>query len=139
MPSDTVTVKKSTGLTSDQLKDLIAMADRANKDPTLAGYVDNPSMAVFIGQELVGFFSPRKTSYQGKPHWRAGALWTEPKHRHKGVMKKALEEFFATHHPCLSWIEDTNGASIKLFLRLGFKKGPKRDLEDTPGHWYTKS
>jgi RimJ/RimL family protein N-acetyltransferase len=59
-------------------------------------------------------------------------------HQGKGIMSQVLSAFFTTHQPALSWIEDTNTASIALFKSLGFTKAKARDDGDRPGHWYLK-
>jgi RimJ/RimL family protein N-acetyltransferase len=88
-------------------------------------------------EEPIGFYTPKKQNLLGKDHWRAGIIFISSRFQGQGIMKKVLGDFFATHQPGLSWIEDANAASIRLFTSLGFTQFKRRDSDDgRPGHWY---
>lgn len=87
----------------------------------------------------VGFISPHRQSMQGQNHWRAGAVFLDPKYRGKGIMAQVLQEFFATHQPGLAWIDAKNHSSQQLFKRLGFVQYKVRHGSTGQlGHWYVK-
>lgn len=91
-----------------------------------------------VQQEVIGFMSPKRQSYRGTNHWRAGAIFTVPKYRGRGLMFAALLEFFTKHQPGLSWIDDANHPSIELFKKLGFVKDKQRSHDGYDGHWYSR-
>lgn len=84
--------------------------------------------------EIAGFFTPKTTNILGVNYHRAGTLYTAKKYRKKGVMEKALGDYFKKHMPALSWIEEGNVASTALFKKLGFVK----DKPHVGGHWWKK-
>jgi RimJ/RimL family protein N-acetyltransferase len=90
-------------------------------------------------EQPVGFYTPKKQNMKGVDHWRAGTLFILKDYQGKGIMSAVLKDFFESHQPGLSWIEDTNNASIALFKSLGFKRDKARnDGDDHPGHWWVK-
>ena len=86
----------------------------------------------------VGFFSPYVYDLLGERYWRAGPLYLKSEERGKGIMRLALKDFFASNKPGLAWIDDTNKASIKLFVGLGFTRHSAHPGRNgAKGHWYT--
>lgn len=86
----------------------------------------------------VGFYTPKQQTIDFIQYWRAGTLFLCKKAEGKGIMHTVLKEFFATHHPGLAWILDSNDRSINLFMSLGFTRGKfKASQEGEPAHWWT--
>ncbi len=95
-------------------------------------------MVILFDDEVIGFYSPQTTSVKGVRHHRAGALFLVAKMRGKGIMEYVLREFFTTHSPGFSWIDDSNSGSIALFKRLGFKQSKAKEHDGHRGHFYLK-
>lgn len=123
-----------------------AVMNESSTDPFLFGYgkEDVPKercIVILYGSSEVpiGFYTPRKQNVKGKDHWRAGTLFIQKAYQNKGIMYSVLNEFFSTHLPGLSWIDNTNTKSIKLFKKLGFIEGKARTDDDgSEGHWWVK-
>lgn len=93
--------------------------------------------AIICEEVVVGFISPKRQMFHGSTHWRAGALYVTPQQQGKGIMSRVLHDFFTTHSPGLTWIDDSNRASISVFRKLGFIMDKARNGKDgEPGHWY---
>lgn len=139
-----VTVMRAEELPTDQLDAWGELLHMAGQDP----YLDNGDgslrsahqrMAI-LHDGVVGFFSPFQQCHQGRDYWRAGPLYLMQGMRGQGIMRQALQEFFASHTPGLTWIDDTNEASIRLFTFLGFvKQGPQRAQNGGMGSWYVQA
>lgn len=87
----------------------------------------------------IGFYCPKKQNWAGVDYYRAGLLFLCKAEQGKGIMQAALKEYFETHQPGLSWIEDSNTRSINLFKTLGFVQSkPKMGWSRLPGHWWVK-
>lgn len=134
-------VINSNKLTAELKKQFDEVLKQAGRDKFLGeDYIESTSgHKVIIDQKenkVVGFFTPRASGRRGEKWWRAGALFLIQQARGQGVMEKVLAEFFATHYPALSWIDDTNVKSIALFKRLGFKKERAMESDGHMGHWY---
>lgn len=145
MTLNKVNVVSHTKLTKPQLADLQHVMALAKKDPFLETPDDeviregDDRAAILLNAQVVGFFSPSKTSFLGVRHHRAGALYLLPEYRGKGIMREALSAYFATKTPALSWIADNNAASQKLFKALGFVQNKaKAGQGGEAGHWYLK-
>lgn len=137
-----VTVKREKELLPEHKRELALVLDQAEQDPFLKGDESvlrhNPSRRAIVwrNEEVVGFFSPEKTSFKGLKCWRPGALYLLPSYRGKGIMEEVLKHFYAEYSPGLAWIDDTNNRSINLFTKLGFVKDKEREFEGKKGHWY---
>jgi L-amino acid N-acyltransferase YncA len=134
-------VINSDRLTAELKKQFDEVLKKAGQDKFLGeDYIKSTSShKVIIDQKenkVVGFFTPRATGRKGEKWWRAGALFLIQQARGQGIMEKVLAEFFATHHPALSWIDDANVKSIGLFKRLGFEKERAMESDGCMGHWY---
>lgn len=145
MKPEEIKVVSNSSLNSEQEKDLDKLLSLARKDSFLGdndevGDITKHRLVILYGdkEEMVGFLTPKKQSFKGVNHWRAGALFTIPKYRGKGIMFKALESFFKTHQPGISWIDDKNTASVALFKKLGFIKDKEREHDGAIGHWYIR-
>lgn len=141
-PIKTQDLKK---LSEPQRKLFQKVLQEAAKSPFLGGdeetsVAKRPKCVVILygaKEEPVGFYTPKKQNLLGKDHWRAGIIFLAERFQGKGIMSATLRSFFATHQPGLSWIEDANAASIRLFTSLGFTQFKRRDSDDgRPGHWY---
>ena len=122
---------------------LLAALRLAKQDPFLATSKaeelrgGETRQVILYHSEVVGFFSPRQQSYEGKPHWRAGALFLLPAWRKQGIMNWVLRDFFHKHPRGLVWIDDKNTASLRLFTGLGFERAQfRKGIDGEPGHWY---
>ena len=134
-------VINSNRLTVELKKQFDEVLKKAGQDKFLGeDYIKSTSgHKVIVDQKenkVVGFFTPRSSGRKGEKWWRAGGLFLIQEARGQGVMEKVLAEFFATHYPALSWIDDDNAKSIALFKRLGFKKERAMESDGNMGHWY---
>lgn len=123
----------------------LGMLEEAGANAFLSGQQFDTTEASLIqvvmdSNQPIGFFTPRKQDWKGKPHWRAGALFLMKEQRGQGHMKEALAGFYGTKKRGLAWISDENVASQNLFSSLGFTVDKQRlDADGTPGHWWVKS
>lgn len=98
------------------------------------------SVVILYGntEEPVGYYTPKSQTYEGKRYWRAGTLYLLSRYRGKGIMQAALADYFDSKPRCLSWIEDANTDSVRMFTSLGFTKAKPKVYTERPGHWYVK-
>lgn len=124
-------------LTSKQQKQRDVLIQEAIDDPFLGQDIKAPADYILLLDDVaVGFFSPYATKYKNAKHYRAGALYLTSAARGKGLMSRALTEYFQTHRPGLAWIEDSNHPSNALFKNLGFVKDKAKSYADWEGHYY---
>jgi RimJ/RimL family protein N-acetyltransferase len=144
--SSTITTKPLEKLTDEQKTSFQKVLKEAAQNKFLGGDEEKVipkkrCIVILFGEktEPVGFYTPRKQNLLGVNHWRAGTLFVLKSHQGKGIMKQVLADFFASHQPGLSWIEDSNMASTALFRSLGFRRDKERsDDPDRPGHWWIR-
>lgn len=79
-----------------------------------------------IDGELVGFAIPRRES---DGYFRTGPIYVRPKYRNKGIASNFVSSFFK-HRKGRAYIDVTNKASQKIFIKNGFIKTNKTILVD---------
>jgi predicted acetyltransferase len=128
-----------------QQKQWELVVKEASLDPFIGGdwlkcILDEPGekpICFFKDGNLLGFMIPRQEMTKSrKLYWRSGAVYLMKIHRGKGIIGQILYDFFYDHHPAISWIDDRNAASIKLFTGLGFVAKGKYEDVGGDGHWY---
>lgn len=140
-----ITTQPKVELVGADTDELEAIVKEAAQDPYLRdddGNVpfDQHRTAILLDGAVVGFLSPYIFTMSGERYWRAGPLYLTPSVRGKGFMREVLLAFFDTHYPGLTWIDDTNKASIKLYVSLGFTRhSPWPAANGGQGHWYTQT
>ncbi len=124
-----VTVINQNKLSDDQQKQFDKVLKSATQDSFLGDDEDEvirkgKKRMVIVHEDgnVAGFYSPYSTNVKGTTHWRAGALYLMQNYRGRGIMESVLKEFFDTHTPGISWIDDKNAKSIALFKKLGFEQ-----------------
>lgn len=91
---------------------------------------------IVIGETVVGFFEHGRVSFNGVPYYRTNRPYTALAHRGHGYMTKALVEWYANRRPAMSWIDDENLSSIRLFQNVGFRKVEAFHNKHRDGHFY---
>lgn len=128
------------GAAAEQLDKIVNAAGQDNYLNDGEGTVPNHEFreAIMLEGVVIGFFSPYVYDLMGERYWRAGPLYLLPNYRKQGLMRKALKDFFHRNKPGLAWIDDTNKASIQLFVKLGFTRKMAHPARNGgQGHWYT--
>jgi 8-oxo-dGTP pyrophosphatase MutT (NUDIX family) len=82
---------------------------------------------------IVGFLRPFIMEYKNKSYFRSGTIYLLPSYRGKGLMFYILQKTFNGKRG-ISWINNSNLPSQKLFLKLGFVKKDKFN----DGYFYIK-
>lgn len=132
----------TTALSKPQAAAFEVILEESAKDPWLGGSVEDiikrPTVVVITDNDIpIGFFCPKRQSWDGVNHWRAGALYLTRSKRGQGIMRQVLRKFFNAHMPGLAWIDDRNTGSLHLFEGMGFKRSKARPGADgEPGHWW---
>ena len=141
----TITTQLHTSLQGEQAEALSQLVKAAEGDTFVSdGKNQVPKgenrTAILKDGVVVGFLSPYPFVLQTEMYQRAGPLYLAPEHRGQGIMREALRDFFKKHTPGLAWIDDTNEASIKLFVSLGFTRHSAWPAANGgEGHWYTQT
>lgn len=126
-------------LTPEQKQKLNSLLDQADSHPEFSGggYVkgeekDKQRLVAIIGDEVVGFMTPRFQQESG--YWRAGAIFIDPEHQGRGYAAQMLGSFFedSKHLPARVWISNTNKSSQGAFSKAGFIKDKEKNLSDDP-------
>ena len=116
-------------------QDLLALG---NKDPEIEGFVDPEDVSkkragIYIGDDLVGFMTPRKEPDGG---WRVGAIYIRPENRGKGIAPSAIAKFFEDKDASPVPIGLTNSSSQSAFAKAGFALlDPDKVLTDESDGW----
>jgi len=138
-----ITTARALDLQGAAAEQLDAIVNAAGQDTYLndgQGSVPNHEYreAILKDGVVVGFFSPYMQDLLAERYWRAGPLYILPALRKQGIMRKALSDFFSRNKPGLAWIDDSNKASIQLFVKLGFTRHSAHPGRNgNSGHWYT--
>jgi len=141
-----ISFKKLKDLNDYQLKELNSLTDEADAHEEFSGFnlvkgqeYDSRRIVFLLGDNVVGFMTPREETRFGKNRWRTGAIFVSKNFRGMGIAPKAIKEFFKDKKG-YSWISNQNKASQNAFSSAGFIKGEERNVGDSPldqGHnWY---
>lgn len=79
-------------------------------------------LPIMKGDKIVGFLSPKTTSYKGQSYHRTGAIFVMSAYRGEGLASKAIREFYVHKERGLAYIEVGNVRSQRAFEAAGFVK-----------------
>lgn len=116
-----------------------ALLLEANNEPFFYGNPLDPNaprMVVVIDEFVVGFFEIGTMEYEGRSYYRTNRPYTKKDCRGKGYMLDALKSWYNRRRPALSWIDDDNLSSIRLFQNLGFVSKQALFHKNKHGHLY---
>lgn len=118
----------------------------ADQNPEISGFVhpgqDRQRAGIYLGDQLVGFMTPREE--RNNKGWRVGAIFIKPESKGLGlnIGSKAIAQFFADRKAAPVPISTTNMASQKAFEAAGFKREESYPdiVEDDGwiGQWWVK-
>lgn len=91
---------------------------------------------VIVDDQVIGAFEHGKIEFEGKSYFRTNRPYTKKEFRGKGYMLEALKFWYVHRRPAMSWIDDENISSIRLFQNLGFRKYKALFHKDKNGHFY---
>jgi len=119
----------------------------ADSNPEITGFVhpnqDRQRAGIYLGDQLVGFMTPREE--RANKGWRVGAIFIGPEFKGLGlnIGSKAIAQFFANRKAAPVPISTTNIASQKAFESAGFKREESYPdiVEDDgwTGQWWVKN
>lgn len=147
-----LTFKKREELNGYQLEQLETLLNEAEAHPEFSGShlvigkdldaqkIYNSRRIVFLlGDDVVGFMTPREENRFGEGRWRTGAIFVDQKFRGRGIAQQAIEDFFKDRKG-YAWISNKNISSQAAFSKAKFTKGEERNVGTSPldqGHnWY---
>ncbi len=79
-------------------------------------------LPIMKGDKIVGFLSPKITSYKGQSYHRTGAIFVMSAYRGEGLASKAIRQFYVHKERGLAYIEVGNVRSQRAFEAAGFVK-----------------
>lgn len=91
---------------------------------------------VIVDDRVIGCFEHGKITFEGKSYFRTNRPYTKKEFRGKGYMLEALKFWYMDRRPAMSWIDDENISSIRLFQNLGFRQGKAFFHKNKDGHFY---
>lgn len=119
----------------------------ADQNQEISGFVhpaqDRQRAGIYLGDQLVGFMTPREE--RDNKGWRVGAIFIKPEFKGLGlnIGSKAIAQFFAGRKAAPVPISTTNIASQKAFEAAGFKREESYPdiVEDDGwiGQWWVKN
>lgn len=109
-------------------------------EPHFHGSMMNPmkvrQVLVNEDEEVMGCFETATRMYEGKSYYNTNRPYLLPKWRGQGLMEQVLRDYYQLLRPAIAWINIENTASIRLFQKLGFERGPVFNTSDQQGHYY---
>jgi hypothetical protein len=134
---------RSSDLPSGGLHDFkgqyLALLEEANSEQFFYGTPLDPKafrQVILHGGNVVGAFEYGTTEFEGRNYYRTNRPYTRKEFRGQGHMREALEFWYVHRRPALSWIDDENVSSIRLFQSLGFRIGRSYFHKNKDGHFY---
>jgi len=130
-------LKKPEQLDDEQKKKLEVLLNKADAHEEFSGFnlvigpeYDSRRIAFLLGDQVVGFMTPRKES-RFDDRWRTGAIFVDEEFRGRSIAPSAIKQFFKDKKG-YAWISNNNVSSQKAFRAAGFKKGDERSMGDSP-------
>lgn len=130
--------KKPEELDDDQKKKLEMLLNKADEHEEFSGSnlvigpeYDSRRIVFLLGDQVVGFMTPREENRFNGNRWRTGAIFVDEEFRGKSIAPSAIKQFFKDKKG-YAWISNNNISSQRAFQAAGFEKGNERNVGDSP-------